>query len=82
MGSKMGPGFGRTIRIVLKPDSEAQFWGTKNGPKNETQNRAKNRKFFWQKYTKRRPKESLACSALAQSCSVGRIVGASAGQRQ
>ena len=46
MGPKMGPSFGHTIRIVLKPDSEAQFWGTKNGPKNGTQNRAKHRNFF------------------------------------
>ena len=46
MGPKMGPSFGRTLRIVLKPDSEAQFWGTKNGPKNETQNRVTNRFFL------------------------------------
>ena len=70
MGSKMGPSFGRTLRIVLKPDSEAQFWGTKNGPKNESQNRVKTPFFFCgQKYTNRRPKESLACSALAHGCS-------------
>ena len=68
MGPKMGPGVGRTIRIVLKPDSEAQFWGTKNGLKNETHNRTKNRNIFAKIYESR-PKESLACSDLAQGCS-------------
>ena len=30
---KMGPSFGATIRILLTPDSEAQFWVPKTEPK-------------------------------------------------
>ena len=51
LGPKMGPGFGRTIRIVLTADFGAQFWGTKNASKNETQNQAKSH-FFSKKNRK------------------------------
>ena len=33
MDPKMGPIFGLTIRILLKTDSEAQFWVPKVDPK-------------------------------------------------
>ena len=33
MDPKMGLSFGATIRILLKPDSEAQFWVPKTEPK-------------------------------------------------
>ena len=42
---KMGPAFAPTIRILLKPESEAHFWVRFLGLKNGTRNRAEIREF-------------------------------------
>ena len=44
MDPKMGLSFGPTIRILLKPDSEAQFWVPKTDPKMGPKIEQKNQK--------------------------------------
>ena len=65
MDPKMGLSFGPTIRILLKPDFEAQFWVPKTGPKMGPKIEQKNNETKTKKGRPREPKKGPTHESLS-----------------